>query len=195
MASYVDLYSLWRDRDTYPNACDFEVLPSQIKHWFKESREVRAFPQKPNARPLEFVDSITLLSLTLPYDDRLAVLPRLYVDFHSRLYNDQYLLNQIDGKIPNARFICLPERIQYDIDGTTPIWIHYKSHTDQVMRFNRDDTVTLKVMNPEGIVLPYFIEDDPTEQADITQQSLTTFKVIPYIRDNEYSHHTIDPKV
>jgi hypothetical protein len=188
MTSFIDLDSLWRDRDNYPNPCDYEVTPSQIETWFRNAREVRAFPQKVIQRPLEFVSALTIQLLTLPYHTDLASLPRIYIDFHCRKYNDKYLINSIDARQSDARFICVQDRIQYD-NNNNPIWIHYRSSMEQTMRFKRDEPVVLRITTRDGTILPYFIDLDLTQPMDPTRQTLVTFSIIPYIRDNDYANH------
>lgn len=193
MATFIDLDSIWRDRDTYPNACDYEVLPEQIKTWFRQAREVRAYPQNTNTRPQEFVTTVNIALLTLPFNEQLSILPRIYVDFHCRRYDDRYLISTIGGRQPEARFICILDRIQFDIDNITPLWIHYKSPMEQTLRFLRDDPVVFRITDRNGTVLPFFIDDDPTQPADPTQQSMVTFTITPYIRDSTYDNHAVAP--
>ena len=67
MSTFIDLDSVWRDRSAYPNPCDYGLTPDQISTWCRSTREVRPLPSGPNERPLDFVNSISLISLTLPY--------------------------------------------------------------------------------------------------------------------------------
>jgi hypothetical protein len=67
MTTFIDLDSVWRDRTAYPNPCDYELLPGQVNTWTRSSRDTRALPANPNERPLDFVNSINLISATLPY--------------------------------------------------------------------------------------------------------------------------------
>lgn len=67
MATYIDLDSIWRDRAAYPNPCNYELTPNQIETWSRSTRETRPLPANPNERPLDFVNSISLITLTLPY--------------------------------------------------------------------------------------------------------------------------------
>ena len=67
MATFIDLDSFWRDRQSYPNPCDYQLTPEQIATWTKSVREVRALPQNANERPLDFVSAINLLGVTFPF--------------------------------------------------------------------------------------------------------------------------------
>lgn len=67
MSEYLTIDSIYRDRVSYPNPCDWQLTESQVANWFKYAREVRALPQSANKRPLEFVTSTIVHSLTLPY--------------------------------------------------------------------------------------------------------------------------------
>jgi hypothetical protein len=296
MATFIDLDSVWRDRVAYPNPCDYELTPSQILTWTKSSREVRAISANPNERPLDFVNSINLIFLTLPYprielfalssiivttingttltssvahnlsvgdivmtssaaystngvirnteyhvvatptpttfqvsllpagapvaftngtglnmllsvitatdyttvmtqlDNALQLLqfPRLYVDFHSRRYNDTKLIKTNGGVLSDAKFIVILDRIQLD-DNATPIWIHYRSHGEQVYRFKRDDSVVFRIMTRDGTTIPFFTEPDLTIPTNPSKQTLVTFSVLPYIKDASYINSLVDP--
>ncbi len=61
MSNFLDLDSLYRERDVYPNPCDYEVGSSQIKTWLEKAREVRSKFNK------EFICTITIKNLVLPY--------------------------------------------------------------------------------------------------------------------------------
>lgn len=67
MSQYIELDSLQRDRETYPNPLAYELLPKNVDTWVSASRDVTALPSNPNQRPLDFVSSLNVLSVTLPY--------------------------------------------------------------------------------------------------------------------------------
>ena len=104
MATFVDLDSMWRDREMYPNPSDYQLTPNQVESWFRSARTIRAFPANPSTQPLDFTMSVNIKHLTLPYDDRIVNLPRIYVDFHSRRYNDIHLIQTIEGRTPRRSF-------------------------------------------------------------------------------------------
>jgi len=187
MATYVDLDSILRDREAYPNPADYKVVASQIKSWFGSARSVRAFPQDPNIKPLEFATSVQIRYLTIPYTEAFAILPRLYVVFKTSEYNDIHLLQTISGKHPDANFICEFDRLQFDINGN-PVWIHFKCKTRQVMRFKRDSPVTFQVYTRDGNILPNIDTLVPVDP-DPLKQILCTIEVVPYIRDTYFSNH------
>src|SRR5258706_3945982 len=85
MATFIDLDSIWRDRQAYSNPCDYQLTPEQVATWTKSVREVRALPQNANERPLDFVSAINLLGTTLPY-------PRIEL-FASRLITIDSITN------------------------------------------------------------------------------------------------------
>jgi len=182
MSSFIDLDSLHRDRVAYPNPCDYELTPSQVTTWFRSAREVRATAPNANTRPVEFVTEISIVHFTMPYDEDLAALPRLYIDFHARQYNDQYLVNTISGIHPGARFVAVPCRIQTDSD-TVPVWIHYSCNMKQTLRFKRDDSVVLRITTRSGSVLTTFVAENPTDPADPLKQTLITLELLPLLRD------------
>lgn len=67
MSTFIDLDSVWRDRQAYPNPCDYQLTPGQVDTWVRSAREVRALPQNANERPLDFATSINIISVTLPF--------------------------------------------------------------------------------------------------------------------------------
>ncbi len=67
MSTYIDLDSVWRDRQIYTNPCSYELSPGQTDTWAKEPRVVSALPKNANERPLDFTNSINVVSVTLPY--------------------------------------------------------------------------------------------------------------------------------
>jgi hypothetical protein len=77
MSTFIDLDSVWRDRQAYPNPCDYQLTPDQVDTWVKSSREVRALPQNANERPLDFVTSINVVNLTVPYPRIELYAPRI----------------------------------------------------------------------------------------------------------------------
>jgi hypothetical protein len=192
MSTFIDLDSIWRDRLTYPNPAFYEVTPDQVNTWFASARSIRATPQNNNTRPLEFATDVSLQVLTLPYNSTLVTYPRIYLDFHSKLYNDRFLISTINGVNPEARFICVLDKIQYD-SNNNPIWMHYRSTMKQTLRFKRDDSVVFAITTRDGSILPFFIDNNTDLPIDPTQQTLATFELIPYIRDAKYVNNMIEP--
>jgi len=183
--------SIWRDREDYPNENSYQLKPSQVETWFKSSRAVRAFPQNPNTQPLEFVTTINIKYLILPYSDTVSEFPVLFIDFRSMRYKDIHLINSIDGRKPYAKFICVPEKVQNDINGN-PLWIHYKCHMEQTMRFERGEPVIFEITTRNGNVLPQLDTSIP-DPADPTKQTLVTFEITSYLRDGDYDNHLLEP--
>lgn len=181
MASFIDLDSLWRDRYTYPNPCDYEVTPGQLTTWIRAAREIKSTPNNTNTRPLEFSTEVQVVSLTLPYTPDLVLLPRIYLDVHSRVYPDRYLVSTIDNKVPEARFILIQNRVQFS-DALVPLYVHYFCAMVQTVRFRRDDPLVIRITSRDGTPLPFFI-DPLTGPADPAQQSLITLQLLPLIRD------------
>lgn len=186
MSNFVDLDSYFRDRVLYPNPCNYQVTPEQVKTWFFNARTVRASTQNPVMRPLNFVSTVNLHVLTLPYDDRLMSLPRLYVDFHSVRYNDRHLISTIDGVNPEARFICLLDRVQYDATNA-PIWIHYRCFMQQTLRIDMGGLVQFTITTRDGNILDIFIDQNSDQSPDPKKQVIVTFEVTPYLRDADYT--------
>jgi hypothetical protein len=196
MSTFVDLDSIWRDRITYPNPCDYVVTADKVQTWGQMSRSVMALPQNQNIRPLDFVNAVTVVALVLPYNTTLTGYPCVYVNMCCQEYKDEYLINTIGGILPRARFKCFFDKIQNNSSGD-PTWIHYKCTMEQVMRYKRNSPVTLQITSRDGTILPFFDEsvnpDYQDNEIDPTQQSLITFCVTPYIRDGSYTNQTIEP--
>lgn len=185
MASYVDLDSIWRERESYPNENDYQLLPAQVKTWVKQNRTVTSTSRNPGMRPLEFAVTIEIKYLALPYTADLMAYPRVYVNFRSRNYDDIRLIDCIDGKHPDAKFVCSFDKIQYD-SLNNPVWIHYKSGMKQTMRFERGQPVVFQVCGRNDIPLPQQ-DTPPSQDPDPLKQTLCTFEIKPYEIDGEFS--------
>ncbi len=298
MSNHIELDSLYRDRQAFTNPCDYDVTTEQLSTWMKWARDVRALPQNPGERPLDFVSSMNLISAILPYprielfatrliildsitggntwntidphglsindivmtsspgysvsngiqrnveyhviatptatsfqvsltqggaaaaftngtglDLTLAVItpaeyvdvidlndaaanlpkfPRVYVDIHSEGYQDLRRVNSINSVLADAKFVLIQDKIQFDQD-LMPVWIHYRSHSEQVMRFKRDHPIHVRFMTRDGTTIPFFIESDLSIQANPYKQSILTLVETPYIRDALYANHASDP--
>ena len=189
MANFIDLDSIWRDREIYPNENNYEVGSAQVDSWYKSSRAVRAYPQNPNTQPLEFATTVNIKYLTLPYSDTLSEFPRVYINFHSKRYADLNLISSIDGKQLDSKFVCVPEKIQNDVNGN-PQWIHYKCLMEQTMRFVRGEPVLFQVITRNGSILSQLDTSVP-DKPDPTKQTLCTFEVTPLIRDGSFSQDVL----
>lgn len=193
MSNFFDLDSQWRYRETYPNPAKYEITGDQIRSWFRQARTVRAQPQNPNTYPLEFSTVVNIHYLTLPYFADLLDEPRLYVNIRSKLYNDIHLLNAIDGRQPDAKFVCEFDKVQLD-SADTPIWVHYKCTMSQAMRFRRGDSIIFEVTDRVGAVIPNQDTLFP-DDADPQKQILCTFEITPYIRDGIFDNQMIETKL
>jgi hypothetical protein len=138
--------------------------------------------------PSDYVDIIALLQNAV----QLVSYPRVYLDFYSLQYKSIRLLNTNNGVLPDAKFVLGIDRIQYD-DKLTPIWIHYKSHGEQVYRYKRDDPVIIRFMSRDGSTIPFFDEPDLTVPTNPIKQSLVTLNVTPYVRDASFVNQNVDP--
>ena len=190
MSTFFDLDSIWRDGEANLNPANYELTPAQVETWFPSARSVRAHPQNPSMKPLEFATSIKIHYLTIPYTESFAELPRIYINFRSKEYGDIHLIQAISGKQPDAKFICVFDRIQNDRNGT-PLWIHWRCSMEQVMRFKRGDTIIFQITTRDGTILP--IEDNPIpDPPDPLRQTLCTLEALPYIKDGDYDNHMVE---
>jgi len=189
MSTFIDLDSIHRDIELYPNPCDYQLEPKQVRDWFSKDRTTRAYGQNPGNQTLGFVSSITTKFLTLPYTEQLSIEPRVYVNFSSTDYKDKNLIQSINGVHPDAKFVCQFLFIQKDA-ADTPVWIHYKAEPmTQSMRFNQGNTVRLQITLRDGSV-PIF--PDPTIPLDNFLQSLATFEIMPYIKSQSVDNHLVE---
>ena len=190
MATFIDLDSSYRDRQQYPNPANYTVKDDQMSSWFTQGRTVRAFPQEIPKRQLEFVASLKLIHFVLPYSTALSGMPIIFVDIHTQRYKDRSLISTISNMHPSIKFVCEFDKYQVDSTGN-PVWIHYKTNMNQVMRFSRKSALTFTVILLDGSVL--FIQDNlPPLDPNASVQVHATFEVLPYIRDDEYSNHLTD---
>jgi len=191
MASYVDLDSILRDRDNFPNENNYQLLPQQTQTWFRAAREVRAFPSNPALQPLEFATTVNIVQLTTPYTPELEAIPRLYVNFRCLRYDDIRLIFCINGLHSEAKFVVFPHGIQKDVQGT-PLWIHWKSTMEQTMRFDRSYPVEFQISTRDESFLP---QQDaiPECEPNPLKQTLCTLEITPYIRDGDYDNHVTTP--
>jgi hypothetical protein len=301
MSTYIDLDSIQRDREAFPNPCRYTLTVNQVDTWVRSTREVRALPQNANERPLDFVSSLNIVSAVIPYprielyanrsivvdsitantftsladhglasgdivmtsspgfttkaglsrnveyhvivaspttfqvelapgsgvitlpvatglnmslaviDDPTAIdsdylyvkdslndaiaitmVPRIYLDIHCMKYNDTRCLKTIGGILADAKFVLIPDRTQHDDTGT-PTWIHLKSMGEQVVRFKRDDPLSIDFVTRSGKTIDVFTEPDLTIPTNPLKQTMITINVTPYLRDALYSNHAIEP--
>ncbi len=191
MSTFIDLDSVWRDREIYPNENSYFLGPKKIDTWFRTNRSITAFPQNPGKRPLEFVTTVNIKYLTIPYTEELADMPRVYVDFRSEKYKDVHLINSIEGRQMTPKFICSIDKIQSD-SLDIPTWIHYRCNMEQTMRFERGDPVIFSITDRFGNTLPSQDTESPNDP-DPLKQTLATFEITSYINDASYDHHLAEP--
>ena len=190
MAQFIDLDSIYRDRENYPSPASYQLSPPQVDTWFR-SKTVNMTAPNPNTRPRAFLSTVNIRYLTLPYSDDLEDLPRIYINFRSTDYKDIRLISTIDGVLAEANFICEPRRIQNDSAGN-PAWIHYDCRMEQTMRFTMGEPIIIQFLDLNGDPLP-IVDTIPPLPADPTQQTFITLEVTPYIRDGDYNNPQIDP--
>lgn len=190
MSSFIDIDSIFRDRDDFPNEYQFQYSEKQTESWYSAARNVKAIPTNPNLQPLDFVNSVKINQLTTPYTEELANQPRIYVDFRSTSYKDSRLIFAAFGYHKDAKFVCVQDYIQRDSNGVG-IWIRWKSSMKQVMRFDRRFPIIFSLTLRNGN-LP--ANSDDGIEPDPSQQVSCTFELIPFMRDGLYDNQSIQPK-
>lgn len=192
MASYINLDSIFRDRQNYPNPAEFQVSADLIKGWHPNPPKVNATNALVTDRSLEFASTLKLMQLIIPYSANLLNQPCLYVSFFSSSYKDTNIVGSMTPIHAEDNFICNYSKTQYDNLGN-PIWLHYDCKMRVTMRFRRNSTVLFKVSTRSGASIPDFIDTNYTIPADPTKQVLATFEIIPFIRNNAYTNHLVEP--
>ena len=117
--------------------------------------------------------------------------PRIYLDLHSSRYNDTRAIRTIGGVLTAAKFVLVIDRIQNDASGA-PVWIHYRSSSEQTMRFRLEDPIVVAFYSRGDTIIDFFAETDFTVMSDPKKQSLITIEVTPYSRDNSFRGEPLD---
>lgn len=190
MSSFLHLDSGFRNVQQFPSPAEYVVTADQVKSWFAQARSVRAYPQEIPKKQYEFVTSLKLLHLVLPYTDELISAPIIYIDLHSQKYQDKNLVTTISSVFPTITFVAEYDKTQPNIAGD-PAWIHYKCNMTQVMRWARNNPILFKIVMPATNTVPVITDNTPPELPNPAVQVQATFEMIPYIRDDEYTNHMI----
>jgi hypothetical protein len=189
MSTFIHLDSGARDVTQYPNPASFTVNANQVSTWWQAARTVRAYPQEIPNKQYEFVTTIKIDHLVLPYTEQLQDEPIVYVQFNSTKYKDRSLIQTISNMFPTITFVAEWDKTQND-STATPAWIHYKCNMPQAMRFSRDKPVIFEVTLRDGST-PIIVDNIPPVLPNPAVQVSATFELIPYIRDDEYSNHMV----
>lgn len=198
MSTFIDLNSTYRNFTDYPNPADYTVESNQVQDWIREARQVTAFSNRPGNKAIEFMQTVGIVGLTLPYtaitytnssgvivNTHTADLQRIYLDVHSLRYNDLRMIQSIDDRLNKARFVLLQDKIQTNFSGN-PFLIQFKTRMDQAMRFSRNEPLKFTVMQEDGYTI---VISDPGPTPDPTKQVWANLVITPYYRDAEYSNH------
>jgi hypothetical protein len=199
MSTFTDLDSSYRIVNTFPNPANYTVEDAQVATWFREPRTVSANSSRPGSRAIEFSQAVDIKHLILPaipasYVNASGVtvnflttnLQRIYLDVHTSRYNDLNLIQSIDNHASHARFVLFQERIQFD-DMGSPMWVHFGSRINQIMRWSRCDPVTINIMQEQffTIIIP---DTDPITPAN---QTYILVEVTPSFRDGHYNNISV----
>lgn len=187
MSNFIALDSTYRDRTLYPLPTEYTVRAQQLEGWFRSARAVRPHPQNPGTQPLDFVSVVEVKHLVTPWSAEIVVLPQLFLDIHSQGINDQYLVNMINGRNRDTRFVLVQDKTLVDQNGD-PMWIVWKAHMQQTMRFKRDDELVFRLFTESGVTLQ-IVDLLPPDDPDPSLQVSALFEVTPFRRDGDYSNH------
>lgn len=114
MSTFIDLDSTYRNRELFANPCHYVLSGEQVQSWLRSSRTVVPLPNRSQAFPSDFTNSVQIVSLVLPYTPETAALPRVYLDFHCNKYHDKFLVQSIDSRQADTKFICSFDKVQCD---------------------------------------------------------------------------------
>lgn len=158
MSTYINIDTGKRSDKRTTGPCEFELTSSQTSSWFRPPRMVREVSNNMHNRTHEFATTIGVCSFVTPYEIndtpiRLDTTPVLYLDIHSRGYNDIHLVSSIDGLDPDTKFVLVQDEIQND-DAGNPVWIRWKSKMRQSMRFKRDGDFVFRLYDKDGVTIP-----------------------------------------
>lgn len=186
MSTTFFLDSIGRDTAEYENPAEYEIGAKDVIGWFAQHRQVNEMGSNPSGRVMNFVQTVEVQSLIIPYEASFHDLPMLFVDFdESGSTNRSTRLIKSNTRIdPNTKFLMEFDKIQFD-DAGNEKWIHYKGLNDQVIRFNGNHRLSVKITTRSGNVLPVTVVDPK----DPDVQTLITFTTVPYIRDGSYDNH------
>ena len=181
MSTYVDLDSVWRDRSSYTNGCFYQLTPNQVATWNRSTREVVPLPQNPNNRPLDFVNSIHVISATLPYP-RVELYAKSFVTVESitsnvlsttqTIANDQILITSSPGY---ANTIGILRNVEYHIvNANVPLMGDFQlSLTEGGAPISLNDSTGTNLI---------FAQINPADYADVISQTQNALQLLSYPR-------------
>ena len=197
MSNWIYLNSIYRNRTDYPSPADYTVDPKQLVGWFKTSRTTSNIPP-PNPRMQEYVTSVTVDHIVIPYDANLQKLPYLYLDVHSQNQNDSAIVATIGGTVPEMRFLCEVGHVQFDNTTNTPLWMHLHVKMDQQLRLRRDLPLVIRIYDDSGITIfspgsrsALIIDETPPVKPDIYRQTHIAMKLVPYVHDGSFDNQLL----
>lgn len=195
MSRCINLDSTFRSRDD-PQSSEnnYIVGADQIESWQRHPRTVTAFPRDPNTQTSNPMSVVELKTLIIPYQAGAVPNPIEYPLLYVQMTNVDgapvRMIECIDGLHSEATFVCRFRKIQYAADGTTPLWVHFKGEVEQVYPIDLSKPMRAKITSRSGRVITAL---DTGALPNPALQTLITFAVTPYIRDNTYENHRVTP--
>lgn len=185
MSTKILVDSIARDREEFPNPCEFSLPGRKVQGWFDYMKTTRGTP---GSKITEFVTTVALELIHLPYVAALLDLRYIQVEFRSRTFDDAFLIASAhSGGDPRTRFILQIDKV---INGSAgaPTWIVYKPSGPMVMRIKRSDDLIFTLKDPTGTVITGIVDTAIPGQPDPLKQVTAVFDCLPYIEDARYSH-------
>lgn len=134
--------------------------------------------------------SIFFSTGNLTITTEIADLNKIYVDVHSRNYDDKGLMSTIgpgtgvnNGGLNSARFVLTQSHVQFN-SSSQPTWVHFHTHQDQIMRFARNEPVVINIMQENGYTLTIADTTPPTPAL----QTWMSLEVTPSYQDAGYNN-------
>ncbi len=118
MATYIDLDSVWRDRQSYSNPLNYQLTADQISSWTRNPKEVRS-PHAVSERSVGVPSTVMVKNVTLPYPRVELFAPRsIYItstDVGTLTTTDPHLL-AVDDVVSTSSPIFTDINIYPNID-------------------------------------------------------------------------------
>jgi hypothetical protein len=185
MSSKLLVDSIGRDREEFPNPCQFIIPGAQMKGWYIAPKTTRGTPG-PKV-PQEFY-TVTLDLVTIPYIAALTDFRYLQVEFRTKTYDDRYLMGSAHaGGDPETRFILQLDKVLLGSAGAST-WIVYKSSGPNVMRLKRKDDLFITIRDPTGAVVTAIVDAVVPAAANPLKQITLVLDIQPYFEDARYTH-------
>jgi hypothetical protein len=138
MTTYLYIDSKNRDKNNFPDATSFVVIPESTRDWPDEPRYVSMMVDS-KKRVYDFFSIVSIKQALIIYDGE-PTQPLIKLNFYNKLFNDGNLINTTDDN-KEIKFI-----LSYDKTlNANQVLYHCKNH--QVMRIKRRGTFVIDMFD------------------------------------------------